>query len=77
MNNFSFFSYFFLGGLFMKKRVIIDKQIQVPTMIGEITAISLEKELSFVDSNNVEGNLYVKGKYKLTEASRLEEDFLL
>lgn len=59
----------------MKKRVIIDKQIQFPTMIGEITAISLEKELSFVDSNNVEGNLYVKGKYKLTEASRLEEDF--
>lgn len=59
----------------MKKKVAFQKQIEFPTMIGEISAISLEQDLRFVDESNVEGNLLLTGKYKLTEASRLEEDF--
>lgn len=59
----------------MKKKVAFKKEITFPTMIGEVTAISLEPNLSFKDESNVEGNLLLIGKYKLTEASRLEEDF--
>jgi len=59
----------------MKKKVTFEKQIEFPTMIGEITAISLEEDLKFIDESNIEGNLLLIGKYKMTEASRLEEDF--
>lgn len=59
----------------MKKNVTFDKQIEFPTMIGEICAISLEKNLKFVDNSNIEGDLLLIGKYRLTEASRLDEDF--
>ena len=60
----------------MKKIVQFEKKIDFPTMIGEISAISLEHTLKFVDESNIEGEFIVSGKYKLTEASRLEEDFL-
>lgn len=59
----------------MKKTVSFEKRIDFPTMIGEVCAISLEDNLKFVDESNIEGNLELIGKYKLTEASRLEEDF--
>lgn len=59
----------------MKKTITIDKQINFPTMIGEICSISLEHNLSFIDESNIGGNLLLSGKYKLTEASRLEEAF--
>ena len=59
----------------MKRKVTFEKKIDFPSMIGEISAISLEHDLKFVDISNVEGNLLLKGKYKQTEASRLEEDF--
>ena len=59
----------------MKKKVNFDKQVEFPTMIGEVCAISLEDDLKFIDESNIEGNLILTGKYKLTEASRLEEDF--
>ena len=59
----------------MKKKVDIKKEIVFPSMIGEITAISLEKDLKFVDDFDIEGRFILSGKYKLTEASRLEEDF--
>lgn len=44
-------------------------------MIGEITSISLDEQLRFTDTSTIKGNLIVKGTYKITEASRLEEDF--
>lgn len=44
-------------------------------MIGEITSISLDEQLAFIDNSTIKGNLIVKGTYKITEASRLEEDF--
>ena len=59
----------------MKKKITLDKQINFPTMIGEICSISLEHNLSFIDESNICGNLLLSGKYKLTEASRLEEAF--
>ena len=59
----------------MKKNIKFEKRIDFPTMVGEISAISLEKDLKFIDSSNIEGNLILSGKYKLTEASRLEEEF--
>ena len=59
----------------MKKKVTFDKSMEFPSMIGQISAISLDSVLRFVDESNIEGDLIVSGKYKLTEASQLEEDF--
>lgn len=59
----------------MKKNISFNKEIEFPTMIGEISAISLEKELQFVDESTVEGYFLLTGKYKITEASRMTEDF--
>ena len=59
----------------MKKKVTFDKSMEFPRMIGQISAISLDSALRFVDGANIEGDLIVSGKYKLTEASQLEEDF--
>ena len=59
----------------MKKKINIEKRIDFPTMVGEISAISLEKDLKFISEDEIEGNLILSGKYKITEASRLEEDF--
>lgn len=44
-------------------------------MIGEITNISLEHTLQFIDDSNIEGDLVINGTYKMTEASTLEETF--
>lgn len=59
----------------MKKTISFEKKIDFPTMIGEITAISLEHNLKFIDESNIEGEFEVSGNYKLTEASRIEEPF--
>lgn len=59
----------------MQKVISFDKSLEFKTMIGEVTSISLDQELSFLDDSNVSGELIVSGKYKLTSASRLEEDF--
>lgn len=64
-----------MGGIFMKKNIKFEKKIDFPGMIGEITAISLEKSLIFKNESFIDGNLILKGKYKLTEASRIEEEF--
>jgi len=59
----------------MQKKVEIKKKIEFSSMIGEISAISLENNLKFVDNNSIDGELIILGKYKETSASRLEEDF--
>ena len=58
----------------MKKIITLKKNIEFPSMIGEITAISLDHTLKFVDESNITGEFKVSGNYKLTEASRLEEN---
>lgn len=59
----------------MKKRVSFEKEVEFPTMIGEICEIELDHDLKFIDDTSVEGNFLLNGKYKMTEASRLETDF--
>lgn len=59
----------------MKKIISFDKEILFPTMIGEITAISLDQTLKFLSKNDIEGDFIVSGRYKMTEASAIEEDF--
>lgn len=59
----------------MKKIISFKKNIEFPSMIGEVTSISLDHTLKFVDESNIAGDFKVTGSYKLTEASRLEENF--
>ena len=59
----------------MKKIIPFHKEITFRTMIGEITEISLNHSLEFTDPITIEGNFFVTGKYKMTEASQLEEKF--
>lgn len=59
----------------MKKIISFEKEIDFPSMIGEISSISIDSSLKFIDESNVEGNLSVFGTYKMTEASTLEEEF--
>lgn len=59
----------------MKKIISFNKNIEFPTMIGEVTAIALDHNLKFIDESNITGNFKLTGRYKMTEASRLEEDF--
>lgn len=44
-------------------------------MIGEISSISLDHNLKFSDGSNINGEFIVSGSYRLTEASRLEDEF--
>ena len=59
----------------MRQIVNVEKEIVFKTMLGEVTSISLEDNLSFVNDSEVEGNLIISGTYKMTEASTLEEEF--
>lgn len=59
----------------MKKIVSFEKELDFPSMIGEVTSISLDHTLEFVDQNSVAGEFKIQGTYKMTEASTLEESF--
>ena len=59
----------------MKKVISFEKELDFPTMIGEITSISLDQDVEFLESNLAKGQMIVSGTYKLTEASTLVEDF--
>ena len=59
----------------MKKIISFEKNIEFPSMIGEITSISLDHTLKFIDSSNIEGEFVISGTYKMTEATTLEEKF--
>ena len=59
----------------MRQIITLEKEIAFKTMVGEVSSISLEPDLSFINDSEIEGNLIVSGTYKLTEASTIEEDF--
>ena len=59
----------------MKKVISFEKEIDFPSMIGEISSISIDSSLKFIDESSVDGSLKVFGTYKMTEASTLEENF--
>ena len=45
----------------MKKKVTFEKNIEFPTMIGEVVEISLDHELKFINESNIEGNFILTG----------------
>ena len=59
----------------MKKLVSFEKELDFPSMIGEITSISLDQMINFTDSSSASGKFIVSGTYKMTEASTLIENF--
>ena len=44
-------------------------------MIAEITDIEVKHTLSLKETNEIEGDILVDGKYKMTDASQIEEEF--
>ena len=59
----------------MKKNINIEKSLEFSSMIGEISAISLEHNLKFISNDEISGDLIVSGRYKSTSASQIEEEF--
>ncbi|MEG2564528.1 MAG: LysM peptidoglycan-binding domain-containing protein [Bacilli bacterium] len=59
----------------MKKIIPITREITFRTMIGEITELELSIEHDKPSEDNVvEGSLLIKGLYKMTNASQIEEE---
>ena len=58
----------------MKKIISFDKELEFNSIVGDIKSISLDHTLKF-DKNSIVGELIVSGSYRITEASRLEDDF--
>lgn len=59
----------------MKKIVTFTKNMNFKTKIAEITNIEVDHDLELNDNYELKGNIIVSGKYKMTEASIIEEDF--
>lgn len=59
----------------MKKIITFTKSINFKTQIVEITNIEVNHDLELNDNYELKGNIIVSGKYKMTEASIIEEDF--
>ena len=59
----------------MKQIIPFTKDIVFKSTIGELTSISLDHDLQLKGEDLITGNFYIKGKYKLTKASQIEEDF--
>ena len=58
----------------MKKIIPFTKTIKFKTMIAEITDIETKHNLE-VEGNTIEGDILLDGKYKMHEASQIEEEF--
>ena len=59
----------------MKKNVSFSKTITFRTMIAEIADISVNHTLKLKENDEISGDILVDGKYKMTEASSLLEEF--
>lgn len=59
----------------MKKVIPFTKTIIFKTRIAEITDIEVKHTLKLKNNNEIEGDILVDGKYKMTEASSIEEQF--
>ncbi len=59
----------------MKKVVPFSKQIPFNRTISEVTDIEVNHDLKLKNNYEVEGDILVKGKFKMTSASQLEEEF--
>ena len=59
----------------MKKVISFEKKLDFPSMIGEITSISLDQQIEFKNPSSATGKFIISGTYKMTEASTIVEDF--
>lgn len=59
----------------MKKVIPFTKTITFKTMIAEVTDIEVTHNLSLRENHEVSGDILVNGRYKMTEASQIEEEF--
>ena len=59
----------------VKKIISFEKELDFPSMIGEITSISLDQQIEFNNSSSATGKFIISGTYKMTEASTLVENF--
>ena len=59
----------------MKKTIPFTKTIRFKTMIAEITDIETKHNLEVKDESSIEGDILIDGKYKMHEASQIEEEF--
>ncbi|MDO4369409.1 MAG: LysM peptidoglycan-binding domain-containing protein [bacterium] len=59
----------------MKQTIPFKKDITFKTKIGELTAISLDNDLTLKGEDLIVGNFYISGKYKMLESSSLEESY--
>ena len=60
---------------FMTQIIPFTKDITFKTKVFEITSISLDHDLQLKGEDIITGNFYVKGKFKMTKASQIEEGF--
>ena len=59
----------------MKKVIPFSKEIPFNRTIAEITDIEVNHDLQLKNYYEIEGNILVNGKYKMTSASQVEEEF--
>ncbi len=59
----------------MKQTIPFTKDITFKTKIGEITSISLDNDLILKGEDQISGNFYIKGTYKMLETSNIEEEY--
>ena len=60
----------------MKKIIPFKKDLVFKTKVSEITSISLEHTLDFVNDDEINGEFTISGDYKMTEGSINRENFL-
>lgn len=59
----------------MKQTIPFKKDITFKTKIGELTAISLDNDLTLKGEDLIVGNFYISGNYKMLEGSIEEETY--
>ena len=59
----------------MKQTIPFKKDITFKTKIGELTAISLDNDLTLKGEDLIVGNFYISGNYKILEGSLEEESY--
>ena len=59
----------------MKQTIPFKKDITFKTKIGELTAISLDNDLTLKGEDLIVGNFYISGNYKMLEGSIEEESY--
>lgn len=59
----------------MRQTIPFKKDITFKTKIGELTAISLDNDLTLKGEDLIVGNFYISGTYKMLETSTIEEEY--